>query len=398
MNNITRVKIGNREVILLGTAHVSEESVKEVENLIRNEMPDRVCIEIDKSRYTSLTKKSIWKELSIPEVLKQRKGFLLLANLILSSFQKRLGLDLGVKPGEEMIKAIKVSEELGIPFSFCDREIQTTLKRAWSKTGFWGKNKMLAAMISSIFVNEKLTREEIEKLKEKSALQNMMEELSQYMPSVKTVLIDERDRFLATKIFNSEGNKIVAVVGAGHVDGIVTWLNSLYTGSASPDLSDIDVVPSKSFLSQVAPFIIPVILVSIIIGRIFLNLGDLNELYKMWSTWIIINGSLSVIGAVIALSHPVTIIAAFFLAPITSLIPIVGVGLFTGLIEYKLKKPNVDDFEKISEDITTFKGFYKNRFIHILLVFFFSNLGSAIGTFVAGVPMVAGFISNLFRL
>lgn len=397
MNNITNVKIGDREILLLGTAHVSEESVKEVEDLIRKEIPDRVCIEIDKSRYTSLTKKSVWKDLSIPEVLKQKKGFLLLANLVLSSFQKRLGIDLGVKPGEEMIRAIEVSDELGIPYSFCDREIQTTLKRAWSKTGFWGKNKMLAAMISSVFVNEKLSKEEIEKLKEKSALQNMLEELSQFMPAVKTVLIDERDRFLATRIFNSQGKKIVAVVGAGHVEGIVSWLNSLYEGSASADLSDIDVVPPKSFLTQAAPFILPAIIVSAIVGRFFLSLGDLTEWLEMWRTWIIINGSLSLAGALIALSHPLTIIAAFVLAPVTSLIPIVGVGLFTGLIEYKLKKPHVDDFEKISEDITTFKGFYKNRFIHILLVFFFSNLGSTIGTFVAGIPMVAGFIGNLLR-
>jgi pheromone shutdown-related protein TraB len=271
------------------------------------------------------------------------------------------------------------------------------LKRAWSKTGFCGKNKMLAAMMSSVFVNEKLSKEEIEKLKEKSALQNMLEELSQFMPAVKTVLIDERDRFLATKIFTSQGKKIIAVVGAGHVQGIVSWLNSLYEGSVSADLSDIDVVPPKSFLSQAAPFILPVIIVSAIVGRFFLSLGDLTEWLKMWRTWIIINGSLSLAGAIIALSHPLTILAAFILAPITSLIPVVGVGLFTGLIEYKLKKPHVDDFEKISEDIATFRGFYKNRFIHILLVFFFTNLGSTIGTFVAGIPMVAGFIGNLIR-
>lgn len=392
-NNITNVKIGDREFLLLGTAHVSEESVKEVENVIRAEKPDRVCIEIDKSRYTSLTKKSVWKDLSIPQVLKQKKGFLLLANLVLSSFQKRLGLDLGVKPGEEMIKAIKISGELGIPYSFCDREIQITLKRAWSKTGFWGKNKMLAAMISSVFVDEKLSRDEIEKLKEKSALQNMMEELAKFMPAVKTVLIDERDRFLATKIFSSEGKKIIAVVGAGHVKGIVTWLNSLHNGTASTDLSDIDVIPSKSFLAQAAPFILPVIIVGIIISRLFLS--DLPDWFNMWRTWIIINGTLSLAGAIAALAHPITIVAAFILAPATSLIPFIGVGFFTGLIEYKLKKPRVNDFESISDDITTFKGFYKNRFIHILLVFFFTSLGSSIGTFVAGFPMIAGFIKNL---
>ena len=352
-NNITRVTIGEREIIILGTAHVSEESVKEVEDAIRNEKPDRVCIEIDKSRYTSLTKKSMWKDLSIPQALKQKKGFLLLANLVLSSFQKRLGLDLGVKPGEEMMKAIRISEELGIPFSFCDREIQLTLKRAWSKTGFWGKNKMLAAMVSSIFVKEKLSKEEIEKLKEKNALQNMLEELSQFMPKVKTVLIDERDRFLATKIFTSEGKKIIAVVGAGHVKGIVSWLNSLYEGKVTTDLTDINTVQPRSLLSQAVPFILPVIIVSIIILRFFFS--GIQGGFDMIFTWVMINGTLSAIGAIAALSHPLTIIAAFLAAPVTSLIPIVGVGLFTGLIEYKFRKPHVGDFEKISEDITTFK-------------------------------------------
>ena len=392
--NITKIKLGKREIILLGTAHVSEESVKEVESLIKNEKPDKVCIEIDKSRYLSLIKKSVWKNMSIPQVLKQKKGFLLLANLVLSSFQKRIGLDLGVKPGEEMMKAITVSEELGIPYSFCDREIQVTLKRAWSQTGFWGKNKMIAAMVSSIFVKEKLSKEEIEKLKEKNALENMLEELSDFMPQVKTVLIDERDRYLATNIFTSEGDKIVAIVGAGHIKGIVSWLELLDKGKASTDLTDIETIPPKSLISKIIPFIIPFIIVGFIILGFFL--GGLKQGMNMLWTWILINGTLSAIGAIIALSHPLTIISAFIAAPITSLNPAIAVGLVTGLIEYKFKKPRVSDFESISQDIMSFKGFYKNRFIHILLVFFFSNLGSAIGTFVAGIPVIASFFSNFF--
>jgi pheromone shutdown-related protein TraB len=222
----------------------------------------------------------------------------------------------------------------------------------------------------------------------------MMEELSQFMPNVKTVLIDERDRFLATKIFTSKGEKIIAVVGAGHVNGIVTWLNDLHAKKVSEDLSDINTVQPKSLLSQAIPFILPVIIVGIIVFRFFFSGVEVG--LTTLRTWILINGTLSAIGAIAAFAHPLTIIAAFVCAPVTSLIPIVGVGLFTGLIEYKFRKPHVGDFEQISEDVTTFRGFYKNRFIHILLVFFFSNLGSTIGTFVAGVPMIADFIKNLF--
>lgn len=391
-NNITKINLKKKEIILLGTAHVSEESVKEVENLLKNEKPDRVCIEIDKTRYLSLVEKSVWKDMSIPEVLKQKKGFLLLANLVLSSFQKRIGLDLGVKPGEEMMKAISVSEELGIPYSFCDREIQVTLKRAWSQNGFWGKNKMLAALISSIFVKEKLSKEDIEKLKKKDALQNMLEELSSFLPKVKTVLIDERDRYLATKIFESIGDKIVAVVGAGHIKGIESWLELLDNGKAGTDLTDIEIIPPKSPVTKIIPFIIPVIIVGFIILGFFFG-GSKQGLNMLW-TWVLINGTLAAIGAIIALSHPLTVLSAFIAAPITSLNPAIAVGLVTGLIEYKFRKPKVIDFENISQDIMSFKGFYRNRFIHILLVFFFSNLGSAIGTFVAGFPVIASFINN----
>jgi pheromone shutdown-related protein TraB len=203
---VTKLTIGSREFIIVGTAHVSNESVVEVENTIREEKPDSVCIEIDDARYKSISDPDAWKRLSIPQVIRQGKGFLLLANLVLSSFQKRIGLDLGVKPGEEMIRAIEVAKELGIPFFLCDREINVTFKRAWAKTGFIGKSKMLAAMAGAVFSDEKLSKDEIEKLKEKSALENMLDELARYLPSIKTVLIDERDRYLATKIYCAEAS------------------------------------------------------------------------------------------------------------------------------------------------------------------------------------------------
>ena len=191
---VTRLNIKDREYILIGTAHVSKESVDEVEQRITEERPDMVCVEIDQTRYKSMMEGQDWSSLNIYQVLKARKGFLLIANLVLSSFQRRLGKDLGVSPGEEMKRSIQVADSLGIPYSFCDREIHVTLRRAWKKSGFWGKNKMLAALLSSIFTKEKVTSEELETLKEKSAIQDMMEELASYLPAVKKVLIDERDQ------------------------------------------------------------------------------------------------------------------------------------------------------------------------------------------------------------
>ncbi|GAI89531.1 unnamed protein product, partial [marine sediment metagenome] len=200
---VTRLSLGDREFILVGTAHVSRRSVEEVREVILAEEPDRVCVEIDETRLNSLIKKQSWQNLNIGQVLRERKGFLLLANLVLSSFQRRLGLEMGVSPGEEMLTAVKICEEQGIAFSLCDRDIQVTLRRAWSLSSFWGKNKMLAAMLSSIFTREKLDAEEIERLKAKSTFQNMMDELASFLPSVKEVLIDERDRYLATRINNA---------------------------------------------------------------------------------------------------------------------------------------------------------------------------------------------------
>ncbi len=378
---ITKVQLGKREIILLGTAHVSMESVDEVGRVIQTEHPDHVCIEIDESRYKSLREKNSWKNLNITEVLRGEKGFLLLANLVLSSFQRRLGLDLGVSPGAEMLEAIKVSEISGIPFSFCDRDIQITLKRAWAKSSLWGKNKMLAAMLSSIFSNEKLNREEIEKLKQKNTLESMMEELADFLPSVKEVLLDERDRYLATRIYNSEGSKVVAVIGAGHVSGIVKNLKALNRHTIENDLSSIEVIPPKGRIAKILPYLIPIIIVGLFAAGFFRSGWELS-LSMMWK-WVLVNGTLSALGALITMAHPLTIIAAFIGAPITSMNPTIGVGILTGILETALRKPRVTDFESLHEDLLSVKGFFRNRITHILLVFFFSSLGSALGTFIA---------------
>ncbi len=383
----TSVKLGDREIILLGTAHISRESVTEVQQAIHEERPDRVCIEIDESRYKAIAGGDRWKNLKITRVLKEKKAFLLLANLVLASFQKRLGLDLGIKPGAEMVAAIEAANELGIPFSLIDREIQITMKRAWAKTGFWGKNKMLAVMLGSLFTREKLSEEEIEKLKNKDVLQGMLEEISEFLPSIKEVLIDERDEYLAAKIFEADDKKILAVVGAGHIPGIVKRLQMLQDGKASPDVTALNTIPQKKLISKSLPWVLPVAIIGAIIAGFIVRGSDVTLNYTM--KWILINGSLSAIGALIALAHPLTIVLAFVAAPFTSLVPVIGVGILTGILEGTLRKPRVVDFENLQEDIASFKGFFRNRFTHVLLVFFLSNIGSTIGTFLGGIPLIA---------
>ena len=384
-DNVTRITLGERKFILLGTAHISKESVQDVRDTIENENPDRVCVEIDASRYKSLTQSDAWKNLNITQVLRQGKAFLLMANLVLASFQKRLGLDLGIKPGAEMIEAVNTAERLDIPFSLCDREIQVTLKRAWSKSGFFAKMKMLAVMLASIFTSQKLSEEEIEKLKKKNVLESALEEISQFLPSIKEVLIDERDIYIATRVYQSEGQKVVAVVGAGHVPGMVTRLRELHEGTVDEDISELDSVPPKNPVLKKLPWIVPVAIIGAIVAGFIVRGSEvtLPHIYR----WIMINGTLSALGALLALAHPLTIVLAFIAAPFTSLVPVIGVGILTGILEGTLRKPRVRDFENLHEDIASFRGFYKNRFTHVLIVFMLSNIGSSVGTFIGGIPL-----------
>jgi pheromone shutdown-related protein TraB len=382
---IRRVELKDRAVILAGTVHISQESTQEVRALIESEKPGRVCVEIDEGRYRSMSQDKGWESLDIGKVLKEGKGFLLMANLALAGFQRRMGASVGGKPGAEMLAAVDAAEAAGIPYTFCDREVQVTLKRAWSKSGLWNKAKLLASLMDSAFSNEKLSEAEVEKLKEKTELDSMMAELASFLPSVKEVLIDERDRFLASRIFRSDEALVVAVVGAGHLDGIEAWLKRLDSGESSADTADIESAPPPSKAAKVVGWSIPVIIVALLaLG--FLKSGDhaLSELLR----WVLLNGSLAALGSALCLAHPLTILFSFITAPIATLNPFVGVGLFAGLAEAFLRKPRVSDLENLASDVSSLKGFYTNRVTKILLIFFLSSIGGMIGNFIA-LPFLA---------
>lgn len=387
MQNVRRLELGGRTFVLVGTAHVSRESIDEAAAIIESEKPGRVCVELDEGRYRSMTKASSWESLDIGKVLREGKGFLLLANLALASFQRRLGGDIGVKPGAEMLAAVDASERLGIPWSLCDREVQTTLRRAWGRSGFWGKSKLLASLLSGVFTNEKLSAEEVEKLKERDELDGMMRELADYMPSVKEVLIDERDRYLAARIFAQPESSLVAVVGAGHLDGLEAWLRKFVDGGTGFDVSDLEVVPPPSPVSRALGWIIPLALVGLIAAGFFRSGAEVS--LRMLLQWVLWNGSLAALGSALCMAHPLTILASFLSAPAATLNPLVGVGMFAGLVEAFVRKPSVRDFETLNEDISTLKGFYRNRVTHILLIFFLSSLGGALGNFIS-IPVLAG--------
>jgi pheromone shutdown-related protein TraB len=410
-NRGTRVELAlsDKTIVLIGTAHVSKESVEEVKRFIHEEKPSLVCVEIDSIRYNAMTQNENWEKLDIIKVIRQGRGFLLLANLVLSSFQRRMGNELGVKPGEEMINAVEAARELGIPFVFCDREVQITLRRVWGGCNFWNKCKLLAVLLASAFSQEKLNEEEIENLKNNTELDGMMNELSAYLPSVKKTLIDERDLYLAasiwdssTSITNSQNPKIAAIMGAGHVHGVQAHLEafdkSVATGSQSIDV-DIEAmkqIPKSGRLSKYIGWIIPLLIVLLIGVGFWTGGADKGggELVK----WLFLNGGFAALGSILACANIVTVIATFISAPIGTLNPFLSVGVFAALVEAFIRKPRVCDAETLNADICGIRGIYRNRILHILLIFFLSSLGGVAGNIITLTPLGAVIVEGIFTL
>ena len=380
-DTVTRISFDAKEIVLVGTAHVSAESMAEVKGAIDDEAPDHVCVEMDEGRLKNLEENRKWSGTDLKNVIRKGEGFMLMANLVLSSFQRRMGADTGVLPGEEMKAAVSAAREKNIPFSCDDRSIQVTLTRAWRKSGLWTKLKLISSLIASVFSNESASAEEIESLKKSDAMQRMMNELADYLPSVKTVLIDERDHYLAANIFRAPGRKTLAVVGAAHVPGIVELIRAMAAGTPGTYAREIGTVPPRKWIGKTVPWLIPGAIVGLFVVSIIRS--GMEKGLEMSLVWFLANGVLASAGALIALAHPLTILISFIGAPFTSLNPTIGVGMVAGLLEYFFRTPRVVDMEKLNEDISSLRGWYRNRVTRILMVFLLSSVGSIIGTLVA---------------
>ena len=224
--NVTELSYEGREIFLVGTAHVSKNSVEEVRRVIDEVQPDTVCVELDKTRHEALVDEARWQRLDIFQVIKQKKVLMLMASLALSAYQRRLGDKLGVKPGAEMLAALEKATEIKAEVVLADRDIQATLKRTWAKLSFWSKAKVTGGLITALTAADEITEERIEQLKDRDTLNETLAELAKFLPQVKEPLIDERDRYLMSAIREAPGKRIVAVVGAAHVEGMVSHLNS----------------------------------------------------------------------------------------------------------------------------------------------------------------------------
>ncbi len=378
-DNTHRLTFEDKDVILIGTAHVSRESAELVSKVIEEENPDTVCVELCQSRYQAITQKNKWQDTDLIKVIKEKKAFLLLSNLMLASFQKRIGERLGIKPGEEMLRAIQVAEEVGASVHLADRDIRTTLSRAWRLMGFWARIKLLVQLVASMGETDTITEQDIEEMKKKDVLEALLAEIGEVLPGLRRILIDERDQYLAYKIRTAPGEKIVAVVGAGHVPGIRKYWND------PVDVDTLEQIPPKGKLVTSLKWGVPAVVVGLIILGFFFAGASVGTHMIKW--WVLANGVLAGIGAVMALAHPLTVVSAVVAAPLTSLNPMIAAGWVAGLVEVLLGKPKVKDFERLPEDISSIRGFWKNKITRILLVVIFTNLGSSLGTFVA-IPMM----------
>lgn len=398
-SHVTLIEDGTRKIYIIGTAHVSQESVHEVESVIEQVRPDTVCIELCESRYQALTDESRWKNLDIFKVILEGKTLFLLASLAIGAYQRRLGAKLGVKPGAELLAGVNKAKEIGANVKMIDREISITLKRTWSNIGFWKRIGLLGAIIESMFAPDakkddknkdpnapnkdpdEIDAEQIEALKQAAHLTEMMAEFSKEFPQVHGPLIDERDRYLISGTREAAGEKIVAVVGAGHVAGMKRYF------SEPIDRAALDELPKPSRWSWVWKWALPVVM----FAAFFYGVGytDGKSWQELLAAWIIPNVVMAMVTTAIAGGKILSILCAGVASPITSLNPLIGAGMVVGVVEAWLRKPTVADAERINEDVQSLKGVYKNAFTRVLLVAVAANIGSALGAWVGGAWLLA---------
>lgn len=384
--DIHLVEMAGRRIILVGTAHISRESAELAQRVIAELHPDGVCIELDEKRYDALANRKRWELLDLREIFRRRQLATLLINLLLASYQKRLGDKLGVRPGSEMLAAVASAKKLNIPISLCDRDVRVTMRRAWRATPWHRKAMLLGALLASMFDRSEVSEERLRQLRDSDLLSEMLAGLGRDLPELKSVLIDERDTFLAEKIKATPGQKLVAVVGAGHVAGIIAALKE----DRSRELAALNTIPPVAPIGKMLAWGVP----ALILGALAyiavtkgMEVAGQNLLY-----WTLANGIPASLGAALALAHPLTIAAAFVVAPVASLTPVIGTGYVTAFIQAMLRPPLVNEFERVLEDMGNLRGWWRNRLLRVFLAFLLPGLGSMLGTWIGGFEI----ISNIF--
>lgn len=384
-SNITRLNFHGKELILIGTAHVSKNSVDEVRETIKNEQPDSICIELDQQRYEAINQKDKWSNTDLVQIIKSKRAGFMFVNILLSNYQRKLAEQFGIESGQEMMEGIACAKEYDAELVLADRSIQITFNRIWRGCSLWEKIKVLFSIILSVVDDEEITEEDLENLKSADMLTAALSEMGSAFKGVKKYLVDERDQYLAYKIKNAPGKKVVAVLGAAHVPGIKEEIFK------DQNIDELEVVPPKSNVGKVIGWMIPIILLALIVVTFIANPSSGWEQAKTWILW---NGALSALGTLLAGGHVISVLIAFIAAPITSLNPLLAAGWFAGMAEAHFRKPKVEDFESLPKDLGNVKGLWRNKVTKVLMVVVFANLGSVLGTWLGGLNIIGIFIST----
>ena len=369
-----KIQLDDREITVVGTAHVSQESKEEVRKAIEEEEPDAVCVELDENRLKSLREESGWRDLDVTEAIREGNGKLLLLNLLLSIYQRQLGLQQGMKPGEELLEGINIAEEKGLEYALVDQDINVTLNRAISSLSTWDKIKLAASLMVS---GEEM---DVEELKEDNLINRLVQQLEEEFPELSRVFLDERNTYMAEKILEGDFESAVVVVGAAHVEGLIEELKK---EKRDTDFPDVKGFPWMKLVGYGVPaFIIAGLAYS------FFQIGFATG-FDATKFWILSNGILAMLGAIIARSHVSTWITSFVAAPLTSLDPALGAGMVASYAEAKFHPPTVEELETVTQ-IDSYRELWGNQMGRILLTLGFVTIGSAAATFIS-----AGYIASL---
>ncbi len=382
------ILIGDSRVLLLGTAHVSRASVDKVHELLGTDTFDAVAAELCPSRYNALVDPDALSRMDLFRVLKEGRASMVTASLALGAYQQRLADQFGIEPGAEQKAAVDYARKNHRPVLLIDREIGITLKRIYRNVPWWKRLGLVAGLITGVVSRQEVDEAEVERLKEGDILETTFAEFAEDRQDLYLPLIDERDRYMAARLHLEVAehghSNILAVVGAGHLKGIAGYLR---TADTAPD----ETVRELEYLRPASrwPRLIPWLIVVLILGGFAYGFSRSTELgWQLVLDWMLINGGLSALGAAIAAAHPLSVAAAFLAAPLTSLNPTVGAGMATAAVEIWLRRPKVGDFSALRHDTASPRGWWRNRVSRTLLVFIFSTLGSAIGTYLAGFRII----------
>lgn len=376
----TRTSVINKQpILLLGTAHVSKESVEDVEKAIQSGLFTDIAVELCPGRLQNIEQKQRWENLNLVQVFKEKKHYLLFSSMLLASFQQKIGKETGVKPGAELAAAVNMAREQNLNLYTVDRDIKVTLKRAWQSTSAFSRSMLISEMMASLLPSKNVTSEEIEALKSEDVLDQMLKDLPPRYDQIREIIINERDQYMAQSIKDLKpAGPLLVVMGAGHLGGLFESLES----TKQFDLSSLTYLKPGSKLK----FILKSLPAFVILGLLlyfFYSKSETMSIKEGVLTWVGVKAGFSCLFPLLLRAHPLAILGALLTGPISNFNPVLKPGWLAGITEAHFRKPMVKDFEKLSVDLESFKGAAQNRVSRVFLLFFLAQFGSLIGTIVA---------------